>query len=79
MRLPMQGEEVDLAQTQQMVDAFLATGFNYFDTAHGYLDGRSETALKACLTSRCPREDYVLTNKLTANFFQNGGGHPPLF
>lgn len=22
MRLPMQGEEVDLAQTQQMVDAF---------------------------------------------------------
>ena len=34
MRLPMQGEEVDLAQTQQMVDAFLAAGFNYFDTAH---------------------------------------------
>ena len=52
MRLPMQGEEIDLAQTQQMVDAFLAAGFNYFDTAHGYLDGRSETALKACLTSR---------------------------
>ena len=24
MRLPMQGEEVDLAQTKQMVDAFLA-------------------------------------------------------
>ena len=46
MRLPMQGEEVDLAQTQQMVDAFLAAGFNYFDTAHGYLDGRSETALR---------------------------------
>ena len=39
-------------------------------TAHGYLDGRSETALKACLTSRYPREDYVLTNKLTANFFK---------
>ena len=53
-----------------MVDAFLAAGFNYFDTAHGYLDGRSETALKACLTSRYPREDYVLTNKLTADFFQ---------
>lgn len=70
MRLPMQGEEVDLAQTQQMVDAFLAAGFNYFDTAHGYLDGRSETALKACLTSRYPREDYVLTNKLTSNFFK---------
>ena len=79
MRLPMQGEEVDLAQTQQMVDAFLAAGFNYFDTAHGYLDGRSETALKACLTSRYPREDYVLTNKLTANFFKTEADIRPLF
>ena len=79
MRLPMQGEEVDLAQTQQMVDAFLAAGFNYFDTAHGYLDGRSETALKACLTSRYPREDYVLTNKLTANFFKTEADIRPFF
>ena len=29
MRLPMQGEEVDLAQTKQMVDEFLAQGFNF--------------------------------------------------
>ena len=79
MRLPMQGEEVDLAQTQQMVDAFLAAGFNYFDTAHGYLDGRSETALKACLTSRYPREDYVLTNKLTSNFFKTEADIRPFF
>ena len=79
MRLPMQGEEVDLAQTQQMVDAFLAAGFNYFGTAHGYLDGRSETALKACLTSRYPREDYVLTNKLTANFFKTEADIRPFF
>ena len=79
MRLPMQGEEVDLAQTRQMVDAFLAAGFNYFDTAHGYLDGRSETALKACLTSRYPREDYVLTNKLTANFFKTEADIRPFF
>ena len=70
---------VDLAQTQQMVDAFLAAGFNYFDTAHGYLDGRSETALKACLTSRYPREDYVLTNKLTANFFKTEADIRPFF
>lgn len=37
-----------------MVDTFLAEGFNYFDTAHGYIQGKSETALKACLTSRYP-------------------------
>ena len=26
----------------KMVDTFLENGFNYFDTAHGYLDGQSE-------------------------------------
>ena len=46
MRLPMQGENVDIEQTKQMVDEFLAQGFNYFDTAHGYIGGKSELALK---------------------------------
>ena len=41
MRLPMNGEEVNLAETCRMVDAFLDAGFNYFDTAHGYLQGKS--------------------------------------
>lgn len=44
MRLPMQGEEVDLAQFGQMVDEYLAAGFNYFDTARVYLGGKSEPA-----------------------------------
>ena len=46
MRLPMKGKEVDFEETSKMVDMFLANGFNYFDTAHGYLDGQSEIALK---------------------------------
>ena len=46
MRLPMNGSEVDTAETCRMVDAFLKAGFNYFDTAHGYLQGKSETAGK---------------------------------
>ncbi len=69
-RLPMQGENVDIEQTKQMVDEFLAQGFNYFDTAHGYIGGKSELALKECLTSRYPREDYILTDKLTESFFK---------
>ena len=52
MRLPMIGEDVDIEQTKQMVDCFLEQGFNYFDTAHGYLQGKCELALKECLTSR---------------------------
>ena len=79
MRLPMIGEDVDMEQTKQMVDCFLEQGFNYFDTAHGYLQGKSELALKSCLTSRYPREKYILTNKLTANFFQTEEDIRPFF
>ena len=79
MRLPMAGEQVDIPQTKQMVDAFLAAGFHYFDTAHGYLNGQSEKALKTCLTSRYPRERYVLTNKLTHYFFEKQEDIRPLF
>lgn len=42
MRLPMIGEEVDIEQTKQMVDAFLDAGFNYFDTAHGSSRARAK-------------------------------------
>lgn len=62
MRLPMNGEDVDTAETCRMVDAFLDAGFNYFDTARGYLQGKSELALRECLTSRYPRERYILTD-----------------
>ena len=79
MRLPMQGDAVDPDETNRMVDAFLDAGFNYFDTAHGYLDGKSELALKSCLASRYPRDRYVLTDKLTANFFQSEADIRPFF
>jgi predicted aldo/keto reductase-like oxidoreductase len=79
MRLPMLGEEVDVEQVKKMVDLFLARGFNYFDTAHGYIDGKSELAVRECLTSRYPRESYVLTNKLSGNFFEKEEDIRPLF
>ena len=78
MRLPMIGEEVDMEQTKQMVDAFFAAGFNYFDTAHGYLGGKSEVAIRECLTSRYPRESYILTNKLSTNFINKQEDIRPL-
>ena len=79
MRLPMNGEEVDLEQTKKMVDTFIEQGFNYFDTAHGYIQGKSEKALMECLTSRYPRDKYILTDKLTANFFKKEEDIRPLF
>ena len=79
MRLPLlENGEVNLAESIKMVDAFLEAGFNYFDTAHGYLEEKSEPALKACLTSRYPRDRYVLTDKLTSNYFQSEADIRPL-
>lgn len=79
MRLPMRDGEVDAPQVCAMVDAFLDAGFNYFDTAHGYLEGKSETALRQCLTSRHPRGSYILTDKLTNAFFKKQEDIRPLF
>lgn len=79
MRLPMSNEEVDTAQMKKMVDMFLERGFNYFDTAHGYVGGKSETALKECLTSRYPRERYILTDKLSTHHFNKEEEIRPLF
>ena len=79
MRLPMNGNEVDIPQTKAMVDAFIEAGFNYFDTAHGYIQTRSEPALKEALTSRYPRESYILTDKLTAAYFKSEEDIRPFF
>lgn len=79
MRLPMADEKVDIPQTCAMVDAFLAAGFNYFDTAHPYIRGMSETAIRECLTSRYPRDRYVLANKLSGSCFEKEEDILPLF
>lgn len=79
MRLPMINGKVDYNEMNKMVDAFLEKGFNYFDTAHGYLDGQSEIAIRECLTKRYPRDRYILTNKLTNFFFNKQEDIRPFF
>lgn len=79
MRLPMNDQEVDFEEFNKMIDEYLDNGFNYFDTAHGYLQGKSETALRECLVKRYSRDKYVLTNKLTGFFFKKQEDIRPLF
>ena len=79
MRLPMNGEEVDYEEFNKMIDAYMEAGFNYFDTAHNYINGKSETAIRECLVKRYPRESYILVNKLTNLFFEKEEEIRPVF
>lgn len=72
MRLPMLGEEVDIEQTKQMADDFIKAGFNYFDTARGYINGLSERAVKPVLSDRYPRESFILADKYSWWCVENG-------
>ena len=60
---PMKGE-IDQAQTEQLIDAFLQQGFTYFDTAYIYGDGRSEAAFREAVVKRYPRDSYTITDKI---------------
>lgn len=61
MRLPKNGEVIDLEQTKIMVDKFLAAGFRYFDTAWAYPG--SEDAIRQALVERYPRDSFLLATK----------------
>ncbi|MDO4323464.1 MAG: aldo/keto reductase [Lachnospiraceae bacterium] len=63
MRLPLSdGETVDTAQVDKMVDYALEHGINYFDTAYPYHSGMSERIIGRSL-NRYPREQYYLATK----------------
>jgi len=79
MRLKMIDKEIDKNEFNRMIDVFLDSGFNYFDTAHGYIEGKSELAIKECLTSRHDRESFVLADKLSYWCFEKEEDIEPFF
>ena len=82
LRLPLTDElggAVNQALFNRMVDRFMEAGFNYFDTAHSYLNGKSETAIREGLVKRYPRESFLLTDKLTTPLFKTEADIRPLF
>lgn len=64
MRLPQKDDHIDVEQTKEMVDRFLAAGFTYFDTAWAYAG--SEDAIRQALVERYPRESFQLATKNAA-------------
>ena len=79
MRLPMKGGQVDYDEFCKMADVFIDAGFNYFDTAHGYIGGQSETAIRDCVAKRYDRTKFLLTNKLTTPYFNSQADIRPFF
>ena len=64
MRLPKNGDDIDIEQTKVMVDKFIEAGFNYFDTAFLYTG--SEEAARKALVERYDRESYFQATKNAA-------------
>lgn len=79
MRLPMNGNEIDMAQTEKMVDRFMEQGFTYFDTAYVYIGGKSEVAAREAIVERYPRESFQLATKMPAWMVQKYEDMQPIF
>ena len=66
MRLPVTSEtddtQIDVEQTEKMVEYAIKNGINYFDTAWGYHSGESEKVIGNAL-SKYPRESFYLATK----------------
>lgn len=63
------GGKVDLENTQQIIDAALDLGINFFDTADIYQKGRSEEFIGRSLAGR--RQEAIIATKVRHKF---GGG-----
>lgn len=64
MRLPEKNNEIDIEELKKMVDSYIEAGFNYFDTAYMYCEGKSENAIKEALVDRYARDSYFIVDKL---------------
>ncbi len=64
------GNGADQAESSRMVDAAMAAGVNFFDTANSYVGGTSETMLGVALKGK--RHEAIIASK-----FFNPMGHRP--
>lgn len=81
MRLPLNSSndgDINESATFAMVDYALGHGINYFDTAYGYHNGRSETVMGNAL-GRHPRESYYLATKFPGYDVRNMDKVEPIF
>ena len=78
MRFPTVDGEVDEVKTAEMLDYCMANGVNYYDTAWGYHDGKSELILGRLL-GKYPRDSYYLATKFPGFNRENMDNAPAIF
>ena len=64
LRFPKKENSYDFAAMNDVVDAAMARGCNYFDTAYSYMDGLNEEWLRKIVVERYPREKYRIATKM---------------
>ncbi len=83
MRMPLKNPNdkgsVDTTALCAMVDAFLARGFTYFDTAYMYHNFKSENFMKDALVARHPRASFQVADKFPVWYLPNKGTHEHYF
>lgn len=81
MRLPVidgNQADIDQARLDEMVDAAISAGVNYFDTAYPYHGNMSEIALGKSL-ARYPRESFFLATKYPGHQITDVYNPAPIF
>ena len=83
MRLPLKDENdqtsIDMDQVNEMVDAYMDAGFNYFDTAYVYHEGVGESAFRKSVVERYPRESFKIATKLPLFIITEESQLEPIF
>jgi aryl-alcohol dehydrogenase-like predicted oxidoreductase len=70
---------MDKESSFKLLDAFVAAGGNFIDTANSYQDEQSETWLGEWMAARNNREQMVIATKFTTDYKSHalGKGHAP--
>ena len=83
MRLPLIDENdftsIDYEQVNKMVDTYMDAGFNHFDTAYIYHEGKSENAFKKSVVERYPRDSYKIATKMPLFIISEESQLEPIF
>lgn len=83
MRLPLLDENdqtsIDYEQVNKMVDTYMESGYNYFDTAFVYHETLAESAFKKTVVDRYPRESFKIATKLPLFIINEESQLEPIF